>query len=131
MYQHNKILHLSMMLSLNKLDNSSQTVQFLRYFTYVISHDASSNGCIQTLRLWMMRQVFYHSAVGNCGIDFFNFCHQKVRIFEISNLFKRNQNFAVTFQSTESETESQQRKCFEISQKPRVIPLKFCDTPLV
>ncbi len=38
-----------------------------------------------------------HPALGNCDIDFFYFPHWKVWNFEISNLFKRSQNFAVIF----------------------------------
>ncbi len=38
--------------------------------------------------------------LGNCDIDFFNFRHWKVRNFDISNLFKRNQNFVVSFEKS-------------------------------
>ncbi len=68
--------------------------------------------------------------LGNCDIDFFNFRHQKVRNFEISNLFERSQNFAVIFCKYLKQN-WKSTKYFEISQKPRVIPLKFHEMSLV
>ncbi len=62
--------------------------------------------------------------VGNCDIDFFNFCHWKVRNFEISNQFERNRNFAVIFSKSQKQN-WKFTKYFETSQKPRVTPLKF------
>ena len=46
--------------------------------------------------------------IGNCDIDFYNFCHRKVWNFEISNQFERHQNFTVIFRRW-SESESQKR----------------------
>jgi hypothetical protein len=47
-------------------------------------------------------KMFYEIApssklVDSCDIAFYNFCHQKVRNFEISNQFKRHRNFTVIF----------------------------------
>ncbi len=47
--------------------------------------------------------------IGNCDIDFYNFRHRKVRNFEISNQFKRHQNFTSSFEGNESKSESQKR----------------------
>ncbi len=44
----------------------------------------------------------------NCDIDFFNFRHCLVQNFNILNLFERNWNLESSFESTDSETESQQ-----------------------
>ncbi len=68
--------------------------------------------------------------LGNCDIDFFNFRHWKVRNFKISNLFQRSQNFAVIFLKYLKQN-WKSTKYFEISQKPRVIPLKFHEMLLV
>jgi len=53
-----------------------------------------------------------------------------VRHFEISNQFKRNRNFAVISQKYRKRY-WKSTKYFETSQKPRVIPLKFCEMSLV
>ncbi len=68
--------------------------------------------------------------VGNWAIDFFNFCHQKVQNFEISNLFERNWNFAVIFWKYQK-PKRKSTKYFKTSQKTRIIPLKFCEMSLV
>ena len=60
--------------------------------------------------------------LGNCDIDFLNFCHRQVWNFKILNLYKRNQNFGVIFWTT---------KYFATSWKPSVIPLKFHEMSLV
>ncbi len=36
--------------------------------------------------------------IGNCDIDFFNFCHRQVQNLGILNQSERDQNFAVNFQ---------------------------------
>ncbi len=50
--------------------------------------------------------------------------------FEISNLFKRNQNFVVIFWKY-WEPNRKSTKYFTTSQKPSIIPLKFCEISLV
>ncbi len=37
--------------------------------------------------------------VGNCNIDFFNFCHRQYRSFQILNQLKQDWNFIVKFQN--------------------------------
>jgi hypothetical protein len=68
--------------------------------------------------------------LGNCDIDFFNFCHWKMRSFEILNLFKRSQNFAVIFQKYLKQNRKS-TKYFKISWMCRVIPMKFREMSLV
>ncbi len=73
---------------------------------------------------------FLHISVGNCDIDFFNFCHWKVWNFEILSLLERNRNFAVIFQKYQKRNRKS-TKYFKTSQKPRVISLKFHEISLV
>ncbi len=56
------------------------------------------------------------SQLGNCDIDFFNFCHHKVQNFEI---LKINQNFAVIFWK------------YQKQKRTRVTPWKFHEMSLV
>jgi hypothetical protein len=46
-----------------------------------------------------------YSNIGNCDIDFFNFCLRKVQNFEIFNQFKQTDILQSSFKSTESKTE--------------------------
>jgi hypothetical protein len=68
--------------------------------------------------------------VGNCNIGFFNFCYRQVWNFEILNLFKQNQNFAIIFWEYWKQNRKS-TKYFATSQKPSVIPLKFFQKSLV
>ncbi len=68
-----------------------------------------------------------HCLIGNCDIDFFNFRHWKVQIL---SLFKRSWYFAVIFQEYRKQNQKS-TKYFTISRKASVIPLKFCEMPLV
>ncbi len=64
-------------------------------------------------------------AVGNCDIDFLNFCHGQVRKLQnFESVQTKPKILESSFVSTESKTESQQ-KCFKTSPKPSFIPLKF------
>jgi hypothetical protein len=73
---------------------------------------------------------FYPSEIGNCNTDCFSFCHQKVKNFEISNLVKKNWNFAVIFQKYRK-WNRKSTMYFKTSWKPTVIPLKFCEMSLI
>jgi hypothetical protein len=64
----------------------------------------------------------FDDIVGNSDIGFFNFHHQKVRNFQISNMFERNQNFAVIYQKYRNQN-LKSTKYFALSQKASVIPL--------
>ncbi len=63
-------------------------------------------------------------------MTFINFCHWKVRNFEILNQFVRNQNFAVIFRKYRKQN-WKSSKYFKTSWKPKVIPLKFHEMSLV
>ncbi len=78
--------------------------------------------------MWSSQKVVF--LLGNCDIDFFNFRQQKVHNFEISDLFKRNRNFAFIFWKY-AKRNQKSTKYFKTSQKPRIIPLKFCEMLLV
>ncbi len=41
--------------------------------------------------------------LGNCDIDFFNFCHHQVQNFLILNWSEQNQNFDVNFQNQQKQ----------------------------
>jgi hypothetical protein len=71
----------------------------------------------------------WHSNIGNCDIDFFNFCHRQVWNLEILNLFEGNQNFAVIFWKYQNQNQKS-TKYFATSQKPSIVPLKFCEISL-
>jgi hypothetical protein len=62
--------------------------------------------------------------VGNCNIDFLNFCHRQVRNFKISNLYKRKWNFGAIFWKYWKQN-WKSTKYFTTSRKPSVIALKF------
>ncbi len=64
----------------------------------------------------------------NCNIDFYNFRHRKVRNFEISNQFERQQNFTVIFRR---QRKRKSKKVFAISRNSIVIPIKFHEISLV
>ncbi len=66
------------------------------------------------------------SIVGNCDIDFFNFCHRQVQNFEISNMFEQNQNFAVVFRKYRKQNQKS-TKYIATEQKQSIITLKFCE----
>ncbi len=74
----------------------------------------------------ILRNYMPGMVVGNCNIDFFNFCHCQVWNFKILNLFEQNWYFPVTFWKYRKS-----KKYFAISWKPSVIPLKFCEMSLV
>ncbi len=74
--------------------------------------------------------LFKVCCLGNCDIDFLNFCHCQVQNFKIFNLYKWNLNFGVIFQKYWKQN-GKSTKYFKTSQKPRVIPLKFLEMPLV
>ncbi len=82
-------------------------------------------------KLWYLfnGSLYNQSELGNWDIDFFNFRHWKVRNFQISNLFKRNWNFAVIFWEY-WKWNWKSPKYFPISQKASVITLKFCEMSL-
>ncbi len=62
---------------------------------------------------------FGFSGIGNCNIDFFNFCYRKVGNFENSNLIK-NQNFAIIFRKYQNRNRKS-TKYFESLQKPEIL----------
>ncbi len=70
------------------------------------------------------------SKVGNCDIDFLNFCHRQVQNFKIWNLYEWNPNFGVIFWKFWKQSQKS-TKCFKMSQKPWVIPLKFHKMSLI
>jgi len=72
----------------------------------------------------------FHFWIGNCDIDFYNFRHRKVRNFEISNQFERQQNFTVIFRRYWKQKRNS-KKTFAISRNSIVIPLKFHEILLV
>jgi len=81
---------------------------------------------IKSRRDLLSTQISLYLAVGNCNIDFLNFCHPQVQNFEISNLYKRNWNFGVIFRKYRKQN-WKSTKYFATSWKPSVIPLKFCE----
>jgi hypothetical protein len=62
--------------------------------------------------------------VGNCDIDFLNFCHRQVQNFKISNLYKQKWNFGAIFWKYWKQN-WKSTKYFTTSRKPSVIALKF------
>ncbi len=68
--------------------------------------------------------------VGNCDIDFLNFCHHQVWNLEISNLHEWNWNFGIIFPKFRKR-KRKSTKYFKISWNPCAIPLKFCEMLLV
>jgi len=68
--------------------------------------------------------------LGNCDIDFLNFLHCQVWNFEILHLYEWHWNFGVVFRKYRK-WEQKSRKYLEISWKPSVVPLKFCEMSLV
>ncbi len=73
---------------------------------------------------------FPYCYLGNCDINFLNFRHCQVWNFEISNLYEQNQNVGVIFWKYQKQNRKS-TKYFETSQKPSVIPLKFCKMSFV
>ena len=62
------------------------------------------------MRYSKMRSNIFSSGLsayflGNCDIDFFNFCHHQVWNFNISNQSKWDQNFAFNFQKHRKQTQ--------------------------
>ncbi len=74
--------------------------------------------------------LFKVCCLDNCDIDFLKFRHCQVQNFKIFNLYKWNRNFGVIFRKYWKQN-GKSTKYFKTSQKPRVIPLKFLEMPLV
>ncbi len=62
--------------------------------------------------------------LGNCNIDFFNFCHCQVWNFKILNQSERNQNFAINFWK-HRKRKQKLTKYIETERKQTIIPQNF------
>jgi len=104
----------------------SRTKSFGRKFMTLLHHNTliKIKYFYQWQLVWLNYLTQMTTPLGNCDIDFFNFCHWKVQNFEILNLSKRSQNFAVIFWKYWKRNQKS-TKYFKISRKPRVIPMKF------
>ncbi len=84
---------------------------------------------ISTFRFVLIKS-FLSPLVGKWDIEFFNFCHCQVQNFEISNMFKWNQNFAVIFRKYRKQNQKL-TKYITTKQKQNIIPLTFHEILLV
>ncbi len=85
---------------------------------------------ITTFSIMTLTVTHSKMPLGNCDIDFFNFCHCQVQNFDISNLFKQNRNFAVYFWKHRKRN-WKSTKYIATEQKQCIIPIKFCEILLV
>ncbi len=80
--------------------------------------------------LWLKMVIRISYILGNCNVEFFNFCHCQVQNFEILNLLEWNQNFAVNFRK-HWKRNGESTMYIATEHKQSIIPIKFCEISLV